>query len=246
MKETEESAISEGIRMITFALEVDKDAGDDRIKLDPGTRRAFDEARIGLESIFDAQEQKLNKRANRIKELRQASKDMRVQQTFWDFKGRAKGLDENGRLIATERSDKALDEAIGNGPGVDPEDGTQGKLDESGEKPNPWKVPSNGKTPEVPENVKAGLIQALQDGAGRKKACELVGEHLGIAFFTVEEHFDKLVKRGVITKRGKNWVADESDAPPAPDSADPDVLATSETPGQGLIATTEPADAQAA
>ena len=111
MKEKEESAISEAIRMLTYTLEVDKDASDQRITLDPGTRRAYDQARIGLEDIFQAQESKLKARANRIQQLRDASRDLNVQQTFWDEKGRAVGLDENGKLRPVERTDKALDEA---------------------------------------------------------------------------------------------------------------------------------------
>lgn len=244
MKEKEEAAISEAIRMMNFTLEVDKDAGDPRIKLDPGTRRAYDQARIGLEDIFQAQESKLKSRANRIQQLRDASRDLNVQQTFWDEKGRAVGLDENGKLRPVERTDKALDEAIKNG-GVDPQQGTQGRLEDAAHQNthDRWKVPSVA--PEVPAPVRLGLIQALSDGSGRKKACQDVAETLGIAIFTIEDQFDLLVKRGLIVKKGKHWVPGE-DIPEAPKSDDPDVIATTETPSQGLVQITEQADTQAA
>lgn len=243
MKEKEEAAISEAIRMLNYTLEVDKDAGDNRITLDPGTRRAYDQARIGLEDIFQAQEAKLKARANRITQLREASKDLNVQQTFFDEKGRAKGLDDSGRMIPTERSDKELDALTKNG-GVNPDQGTQGQLSDlqHANTPDRWKVPRVA--PEVPANVREGLIQALSDGSGRKKACETVGEAIGMALFTVEEHFDALVKRGLIVKKGKHWVAGEA-PPEPPNSDDPDVLATSETPSEPLVTTTE-AEAQAA
>lgn len=244
VKEKEESAISEAIRMLTYTLAVDEDAGDGRIKLDPGTRRAYDQARIGLEDIFQDQESKLKARANRIQQLRDASRDLNVQQTFWDEKGRAVGLDENGKLRPVERTDKALDEAIQNG-GVDPQQGTQGRLSDvaHADTPDRWKVP--GTAPEVPREVREGLLQVLSDGAGRKKACQVVAEMLEIAIFTVEDHFDRLVKRGLIVKQGKHWVAGEA-APNPPNSDDPDVVATTETPSQGLVTVTQEADAQAA
>lgn len=244
MKEKEESAISEAIRMLTYTLEVDKDASDQRITLDPGTRRAYDQARIGLEDIFQTQESKLKARANRIQQLRDASRDLNVQQTFWDEKGRAVGLDENGKLRPVERTDKALDEAIQNG-GVDPQQGTQGRLSDvaHADTPDRWKVP--GTAPEVPREVREGLLQVLSDGAGRKKACQVVAEMLEIAIFTVEDHFDRLVKRGLIVKQGKHWVAGEA-APNPPNSDDPDVVATTETPYQGLVTVAQEADAQAA
>lgn len=233
MKEKEEAAISEAIRMLNYTLEVDKDARDNRITLDPGTRRAYDQARIGLEDIFQAQEA----------QLREASKDLNVQQTFFDEKGRAKVLDDSGRMIPTERSDKELDALTKNG-GVNPDQGTQGQLSDlqHANTPDRWKVPRVA--PEVPANVREGLIQALSDGSGRKKACETVGEAIGMALFTVEEHFDALVKRGLIVKKGKHWVAGEA-PPEPPNSDDPDVLATSETPSEPLVTTTE-AEAQAA
>lgn len=243
MKEKEEAAISEAIRMLNYTLEVDKDAGDNRITLDPGTRRAYDQARIGLEDIFQAQEAKLKARSNRITQLREASKDLNVQQTFFDEKGRAKVLDDSGRMIPTERSDKELDALTKNG-GVNPDQGTQGQLSDlqHANTPDRWKVPRVA--PEVPANVREGLIQALSDGSGRKKACETVGEAIGMALFTVEEHFDALVKRGLIVKKGKHWVAGEA-PPEPPNSDDPDVLATSETPSEPLVTTTK-AEAQAA
>lgn len=230
--------------MLTYTLAVDEDAGDGRIKLDPGTRRAYDQARIGLEDIFQAQESKLKARANRIQQLRDASRDLNVQQTFWDEKGRAVGLDENGKLRPVERTDKELDEAIQNG-GIDPQQGTQGRLSgvAHADTTDRWKVP--GTAPEVPTEVREGLLQVLSDGAGRKKACQVVAEMLEIAIFTVEDHFDRLVKRGLIVKQGKHWVAGEA-APERPNSDDPDVVATSETPSQGLVTVTQETDAQAA
>lgn len=234
MKKPEESAISEAIRMLNFTLEVDKDAGDDRIKLDPGTRRAFDSARIRLEEIFDGHEAKITERFNRLQQLRDASKDLDIQMSLFDEKGNARGLDDNGKLIPTQRADKALNAAV---DGIDPKDGTQGTLDS--QPPGAWKIPSG-----VPPHIEAGLVQALNDGAGRTKACEQVAKSTGQTKAIVEVHFDQLVRKGVIAKAGKNWLAETPDAPP-PNSNDPDVVATSESADQPLI-TTAQAEAQAA
>lgn len=234
-------------RMLNYFLEADKNALISKIQLDPSERTATSIAYFGIQSVLAAPIAKAQAKVDQHELDKKAMQCTDLALVLFDEKGKpVTQADANGKLIQVERDFKKLEPPISDG--IHPDDGTQGHLTEDlpGDKPNPWKMPGKGNTPEVPENVKAGLIQALQDGAGRKKACEIVAEALGIAFFTVEEHFDKLVKRGVIAKSGKNWIADPGEEIPAPNSTDPDVLATSETPGQGLIATTEPADAQAA
>jgi len=236
-------------RMLNYFLVEDKNALNGKIQLTPSERTATAIALCGIETVLAAPAAKAQAKVDQHELDRKAIRNTDLALVLFDGKSKpVTQADANGRLIQVERDfepykppmeDEAQESAF-HEPGLFEEPAA------TGEKPNPWKVPSNGKTPEVPENVKAGLIQALQDGAGRKKACELVGEQLGIAFFTVEEHFDRLVKRGAIVKKGKNWIADPGDEIPAPDSTDPDVLATSETPGQGLVSVTESADAQAA
>lgn len=238
-------------RMLNYFLVEDKNALNSKIQLTPSERTATSIALCGIETVLAAPVAKAQAKVDQHELDRKAIRNTDLALVLFDEKGKpVTQADENGKLVQVERDFKPFEphldgeEAV---EGIHPNDGTQGKLadDLPGGKPDPWKVPGNGKTPEVPEPVKAGLIQALQDGNGRKKACEVVGEALGIAFFTVEQHFDKLVKRGVIVKNGKHWIADPGEEVPAPDSTDPAVLATTETPGQGLITTTT-ADAHAA
>lgn len=237
-------------RMLNYTLEADKDATNSRIQLTPSERTAYSIALCGIETVLAAPVAKAQAKVDQHQLDRRALRNTDLALVLFDEKGKpVTQADANGKLIQVERDFKPFEPQIpeGSDTGID----EPGLFDDqsppvAGEKPNPWKMPGKSGTPEVPENIKTGLISALQDGAGRKKACELVSEHLGIAFFTVEEHFDQLVKRGVITKRGKLWIADEADGIPAPDSTDPNVIATSETPGQGLVSVTEPADAQAA
>lgn len=233
MKKTEEAAISTAISVLTTLLEEDRDSSSPIAKLDPSTRRAVDSARIGLEEIFDEHEAKINERFTRLAHLRLAAKNTNLQLAFFDEKGKPTSLDENGKIIPTQRVDKELERAIAeSNDGNDPKDGVQQKID--------FKIPSG-----VPESVEKGLIQALNDGAGQDKALDQVGKATKTPKLKMEQYWEMLVKRGIIAKHGKHWVA-EANPIPAPNSDDPDVLATSETPGQGLVSVTEPADAQAA
>lgn len=231
-------------RMLNYFLVEDKNALNGKIQLTPSERTATAIALCGIETVLAAPAAKAQAKVDQHELDRKSIRNTDLALVLFDEKGRpVTEADANGKLVQVERDFKPFEPYI---------EGETGSPDEenaapaAGDKPNPWKMPGKGNTPEVPENVKAGLIQALQDGAGRKKACETVSDKLGIAFFTIEEHFDRLVKRGAIVKKGKNWIADPGDEIPAPDSTDPDVLATSETPGQGLVSVTESADAQAA
>jgi len=233
VKKTEEAAISTAISVLTTLLEEDRDSSSSIAKLDPSARRAVDNARINLEEIFDEHEAKINERFTRLAHLRAAAKNTNLQLAFFDEKGKPTGIDETtGKLIPTQRVDKELERAIAENDGIDPKDGTHQKID--------FKIPSG-----VPEAVEKGLVQALNDGAGESKALDQVGKATKTPKLKMEQYWDLLVKRGIIAKHGKHWVA-ESNPIPAPDSTDPDVLATSETPGQGLVSVTESADAQAA
>lgn len=81
-------------------------------------------------------------------------------------------------------------------------------------------------------DVRAGLVQALHDGAGKRKAIDLVVEFTGLDRETVSADWDSLVRCGAIRKDGKAWVAEHvEDHIPSE--------ATSETP-TGLRATLEP------
>jgi hypothetical protein len=249
MNTEERARLVDAGRMLNYFLEMDRKATESHIQLTPSERSATGIALCGIQTVLAGAASKAQAKVDQHKLDVKGIKCTDLALVLFDDKSKpVTQADANGRLIQVERDfepykppmeDEEQEPAF-HEPGLFEEPAA------SSDKPNPWKMPGKGNTPEVPENVKAGLIQALQDGAGRKKACETVAEALGIAFFTVEEHFDKLVKRGVIAKSGKNWIADPGEEIPAPDSTDPDVLATSETPGQGLIATTEPADAQAA
>lgn len=239
MKKTEEAAISTAISVLTTLLEDDRDSSSPIAKLDPSARRAVDSARIGLEEIFDEHEAKINERFTRLAQLRLAAKNTNLQLAFFDEKGKPTSLDENGKIIPTQRVDKELERAIAeSNDGIDPKDGVRQKID--------FKLPGNGIPSGVPENIQKAIVQAVNDGAGQDKALDLVGKATKTPKLKMEKFWEMLVKRGIVFKENGKWVADESFAPPAPDSTDPDVLATSETPGQGLVSVTEPADAQAA
>lgn len=242
----ERARIVDAGRMLNYFLEADKNALNSKIQLTPSERTATSIAYFGIQSVLAAPIAKAQAKVDQHELDKKAMQCTDLALVLFDEKGKpVTQADANGKLIQVDRDFKQLEPPIED-EAQEPAFHEPGLFEEpSGDKPNPWKMPGKGNTPEVPENVKTGLISALQDGAGRKKACELVGEHLGIAFFTIEEHFDKLVKRGIIAKHGKHWVA-EANPIPAPNSDDPDVLATSETPGQGLVSVTEPADAQAA
>lgn len=252
MNTEERARLVDAGRMLNYFLEMDKKATESHIQLTPSERSATGIALCGIESVLAGAAAKAQAKVDQHKLDRKGIKCTDLALVLFDDKSKpVTQTDANGKLIQVERDFEPYKPPMGEDgeeavDGIHPADGTQGKLSEAPAKNDPWKMPGKGNTPEVPENVKAGLIQALQDGAGRKKACETVGNALGIAFFTVEEHFDRLVKRGAIVKSGKNWIADPGDEVPAPDSTDPNVLATSETPGQGLVTVTEPADAQAA
>lgn len=252
MNTEERARLVDAGRMLNYFLEMDKKATESHIQLTPSERSATGIALCGIESVLAGAAAKAQAKVDQHKLDRMGIKCTDLALVLFDDKSKpVTKADANGKLIQVERDFEPYkppieDEGAGaiEEPGLFDEENAAPAV---GEKPNPWKMPGKGNTPEVPENVKAGLIQALQDGAGRKKACELVHENLGIALFTIEEHFDRLVKRGVITKGpNRSWIADPGDEIPTPNSEDPDVLATSETPGQGLVATTEPADAQAA
>lgn len=249
MNQEERARLVDAGRMLNYFLEMDKKALETHIQLTPSERTATGIALCGIQSVLAGAAAKAQAKVDQHALDQKGIKCTDLALVLFDEKSKpVTQADANGRLIQVERDFEPYKPPIESEDGIHPDDGTHGRLDEDlpGDKPNPWKMPGKGNTPEVPENVKAGLIQALQDGAGRKKACETVGEKLGIAFFTVEEHFDRLVKRGVIAKSGRNWIADPGEEIPPPNSTDPDVLATSETPGRGLIATTEPAEAKVA
>ena len=252
MNTEERARLVDAGRMLNYFLETDKLATESHIRLTPSERSATGIALCGIQSVLAGAAAKAQAKVDQHRLDQKGIKCTDLAMVLFDDKSKpVTQADANGRLIQVERDFKPYEPPMDSEEaedGIHPADGTQGKLSEDvpGAPNDRWKMPGNGKTPEVPANVKAGLIQALQDGNGRKKACEVVGEALGIALFTVEEHFDKLVKRGAIVKAGRNWIADPGEELPPPNSDDPAVVATSETPGQGLVATTEPADAQAA
>lgn len=228
MKKTEETAIANAMSVFKTLMEEDLDSNSKIAKLDPSARRACETARRDLKEIFDSQRSKINERFARLSDLESAAENTDLQLAFFDSKGNATGLDENGKIIPTQRVDKELERAI---DGIHPKDGKQEPID--------FKIPSG-----VPEAVEKGLVQALNDGDGQDKALDKVGKATKTPKLKMEQYWEMLVKRGIIAKHGKHWVA-ESNPIPAPNSTDPDVLATSETPSRGLVTTTE-ADAHAA
>lgn len=215
MTNKEGQKVADMTRALSVILAMDSDENNPRVDLTQRERNWVDNARIqGLELLRSRVQ-------NAEAAIAQADAWVSTaEQTEFDFSPDTRTKDPGHDGSLPERV-PGFEEPELDFEGAEGEQRQPGKID--------WRIPgSNG----VPADVQRGIVQALRDGCGKTKACEVVAELTGQDVFGVKAHFETLVHLGVVTKNGRGWVADwPEDRPEVDTHAGPDgVVATSETP----------------
>lgn len=214
MKEDESIKIAKASKALAVVLDMDKDGACGEVTLEPNTRAHLELARMGLQELLNSPVEKANKRLTLAREHLEIAADLFFDDAeLFGADGQPTEAADNGKRPQVDRGfdEPELFERSGE---------VAGKID--------WRIPGSS---QVPADIHAGLVQALRDGAGKGKACDLVAAAASIDVLVAKDHFETLVKLGVIHKNGKGWIADLPEDHAADLSSDEDgVCATSETP----------------
>lgn len=178
----------------------------------------------GLRGIIIDVKERAQSVLEEVEVLESQMDDPNIQNELFDDEGRSLEEVEAARLAKAEKEQARADKKAekersklkvlpgGKSDTIDPKDGQQLTLGEaavasSTELPNgvsmSWSV-----TPGIPTGVEMGLIQALRDGDGQRKAVKKVAKATTLTEIEVSGHWDTLVRNGRIAKGDDgNWLA---------------------------------------
>lgn len=200
MKEAEMVKLRNASLAMTLVLEMDEDATNSRIDLQPGERHFIEGCRMGLLETLNTQTERLEKLLKTAK----SESDQAAQKSF-DLQGYlfssntgkpTSPADANGKLIKKPKiwANESAPE------GIHENDGVQAELTEgsTSEAESGWAI-----APKVPEEVESSIVEAVQAGKTQAAAVTAASKATKIAKLVIEGHVEQLIRDGKLVRESK-------------------------------------------